>query len=318
MSKARDSHGREADRPREIPKRGWKDVANRVKTELGDDNISIVAAGVAFFSLLSVFPALAAILTIYGLFASPEQVSTQIQAISGALPDSAQQVISQQLQRLASASSSALGIGAIIGLLAAIWSSSKGIKALVGGIDIAYDEKDERGFVRKTAIILALTVAAILFVIVSLVLIAAVPALVGSLGLPSTLQWIVSLGRWPLLIVLVMGALAVIYRVAPDRDKAQWQWVTPGSVIAALLWVAASVLFSLYVRYFGSYNESYGSLAGVVVLMMWLYLSAFIVLLGAEINAELERQTRHDTTHGKREPMGRRGAHAADTVGEGA
>lgn len=309
------AHGREADRPRDIPKPGWKDVGKRVKAEMADDNISIVAAGVAFFTLLSIFPALAAVLTIYGLFADPQTVASQIESMGRMLPSNAQTLIQDQLQRLASASGGALGIGALVGLLATIWSASKGMKALVTGIDIAYDEKDERGFVKLTLTVLALTVGALLFFIVSIVLIAAFPALSGTLGLPSAVQTVVNWARWPVLVVLVMLALAVIYRYAPDRDPARWRWVTPGSLIAAVLWLVGSIAFSLYVRYFGSYNESYGALAGVVILLMWLYISAYVVLLGAEVNAELERQTRKDSTHGRPERMGRRGARAADTVG---
>lgn len=316
MARSRhDPRGRTAARPTDIPRRGWMDVARRVKDEMADDNISIVAAGVAFFTLLSIFPALAAALTLYGIFASPEQVTSQIQALSGVLPGDVQQIIGDQLQRLASASGGALGFGAVVGLLASLWSASKGMKAMVGGMDIAYDETDDRGFVKGTALVLALTLGAVVFFLVSLVLIAAVPALAGSLGLPDTLQTVVSWGRWPLLLVLVMLALAVLYRVAPDRDPPRWRWVTPGSLIAAVLWLVGSVAFSIYVRSFGSYNESYGALAGVVVLLMWLYISAYVVLLGAELNAELERQTRKDSTKGRPEKMGRRGAHAADTVG---
>lgn len=307
--------GRDADRPRDIPRPGWRDIAVRVKQELADDNINIVAAGVAFFAILSLFPALAAMLTLYGAVMDPQQVTQQIQAMSQLLPSSAQSLLTDQLQRLASASGGALGLGAIIGLLATIWSASKGMKALVAGIDIAYDEKDERSFVRSTATVLALTVGAILFFIVAVVLIAAVPALIGSLGLPGAVQWVVNLGRWPLLILGVMAALAVIYRYAPDRSTARWRWVTPGALAASVLWLVGSILFSLYVRSFGSYNESYGALAGVVVLLLWLYISAYVVLLGAEVNAELERQTRRDTTTGTPRRMGHRGARAADTVG---
>ncbi|SOD91095.1 YihY/virulence factor BrkB family protein [Caenispirillum bisanense] len=316
MARSRhDPRGRTADRPTEIPRRGWMDVGRRVKDEMAADNISIVAAGVAFFTLLSIFPALAAALTLYGIVASPEQVATQIQPLSGVLPGDVQRIIGDQLQRLASASGGALGFSAVVGLLASLWSASKGMKAMVGGMDIAYDETDDRGFVKLTATVLALTVGAVVFFLVSLVLIAAVPALAGSLGLPDALRTLVSWGRWPLLLVLVMLALAVLYRFAPDRDPPRWRWVTPGSLIAAVLWLVGSVAFSIYVRSFGSYNESYGALAGVVVLLMWLYISAYVVLLGAEVNAELERQTRKDSTKGRPEKLGRRGAHAADTVG---
>ncbi|GAA0578446.1 YihY/virulence factor BrkB family protein [Caenispirillum bisanense] len=315
MTRHSDRHGRQASKPTDIPKRGLRDVALRVKDQIGDDNISIVAAGIAFFGILSIFPALAALLTLYGLVASPQDVTGQIQTVAGMLPPDVQQIIQDQLQRVASASGGALGFGAIVGLLAALWSASKGMKALVTGIDIAYDEREERGFVKRTLVVLGLTLGAIVFVIVALGVITVVPAVVAALGLPATVEWAVLLGRWPLLVVLVMLALAVVYRVAPDRDEPQWRWVTPGSALAAVLWIVGSILFSLYVRNFGSYNESYGALAGVVMLLLWLYLSAFVVLLGAEVNCEMERQTRHDTTQGHRKPMGQRDAHAADTLG---
>lgn len=315
MTRHSDRHGRQASKPTDIPKRGLRDVALRVKDQIGDDNISIVAAGIAFFGILSIFPALAALLTLYGLVASPQDVTGQIQTVAGMLPPDVQQIIQDQLQRVASASGGALGFGAIVGLLAALWSASKGMKALVTGIDIAYDEREERGFVKRTLVVLGLTLGAIVFVIVALGVITVVPAVVAALGLPAAVEWAVLLGRWPLLVVLVMLALAVVYRVAPDRDEPQWRWVTPGSALAAVLWIVGSILFSLYVRNFGSYNESYGALAGVVMLLLWLYLSAFVVLLGAEVNCEMERQTRHDTTQGHRKPMGQRDAHAADTLG---
>ncbi len=308
--------GRRAGSPSEIPKAGWRDILKRVSREQSADNISMVAAGVAFYGLLAVFPALAATISIYGMFADPGQIQGQIQAMSGMLPGQVQDLLQSQLTRLVSGSGGALGIGAIVGIVVALWSAAAGVKALMTALDIAYDEREERSFVRFNGLALLLTLGTVVTVIVALALIVVLPAVLGNLGLGGVAQTAVSWVRWLLLAAGMIAALGILYRVAPDRDQPEWRWVSWGSVGATALWIIASVLFSWYVSNFGSYNQTYGSLAAVVILMLWFWISAYVILLGAELNAEMEHQTRRDTTAGEPQPMGERDAYAADTLGK--
>jgi membrane protein len=308
--------GREAELPRDIPARGWFDVLKRVFKETSRDNVSLIAAGLALYALLAVFPALAAAVSLYGLVSSPDQIAGQIQNLSGVLPQQAADILRTALQNLASQQSQALGAGAIIGVLVALWSARKGMVALMTATNVAYDEEEERGFFKKLFVSLAFTVAAVVGFVLIVALAAAVPLALRALGLPDVVQTILGVLRWVVLWFLVVFALAVVYRFAPDRDHPKWSWVTWGSAAAATLWLVVSLLFSLYVRNFGNYGETYGALGGVVVLLMWFYLSAFVVVLGAEINAELEHQTRRDSTTGREQPAGQRDAYVADTVGE--
>jgi membrane protein len=308
--------GREARTPTEIPPRGWWQVTRRAFAEAKSDNVPILAGGVAFFAFLALFPAMIAALTLYGLVADPAQVAQQVQGLAGALPESARPIITDQLAAVTSSSNGALGIGLIVSLVAALWSASAGTMNLMRATNLAYDEEESRGFLKLRGTALGLTLAAVVFVLLTVALVAVVPALFDALGLGGAGLVIAQVVRWVLLVGLVVGALAVVYRVAPDRDAPRFRWVSTGAVVATVLWVIGSVAFSLYVDNFGSYNKTYGALAGVIVLMLWLYLTSYIVLLGAEINAESERQTARDTTRGDAEPMGSRGAVAADTVAD--
>ncbi len=287
----------------------------RVKDEQKRDNLSVVAAGVAFYSLLAIFPALAAAVSIYGLVADPAQLQQQLQSMSQMLPQQAYQILDQQLSSLVQQSGGALGLGVAVGIFIALWSATKGMKALITALNITYDEEERRGFFKLTGLALLLTLGAIVFFLISMALIIAVPALLGNLGLPGFLHAIVNYLRWPLLALFVIVALAVLYRLGPNRDEPRWHWVSWGAVIGTALWIVASVLFSIYVSNFGSYNKTYGSMGAVIILLMWFFLTAYAVLIGAEFNAEMEHQTRRDTTRGETRPIGRRDAHVADTVG---
>lgn len=306
--------GREAEKPGEIPKAGWGDVLKRTWRQQSKDNLSLVAAGVAFYVMLAMVPAMAAMLSIYGLVADPQQLQQQVGQLSGVLPQEAYAIIQSQLTQVAQGAGGALSLAAAVSILLSLWSASKGMKGLIQALNIAYDEQESRGFLRLTGVSLGLTLAGLIFFIVALSAVVAMPAMLGNLGLPDAVQWAVSIARWPLLALAGMVALAALYRFAPNRDQPRWQWVSPGAVVATVLWIGASLLFSWYVSNFGSYNETYGSLGAVVILLMWLYISAYVVLLGAEMNSESETQTRKDTTKGPPNPMGERGAHAADTV----
>jgi membrane protein len=246
----------------------------------------------------------------------PQTVSDQLAATSQVLPEETRGLIEEQLTRVSSSASTALSLGAIVSLLLALWSANKGTQSLISALNIVYDEPEKRGFIRLTLISLGLTLGIILFLIVGLAAIAAMPALFGNLGLPESIEQLASWLRWPILGLAFVVGLAVLYRFAPSRDEPRWRWVSWGAVAATVLWLIGSAAFSWYVSNFGSYNETYGSIGAVAVLMMWFWLSALIVLLGAELNAEMEHQTERDTTRGRERRIGERGAYVADTVGE--
>jgi membrane protein len=313
-SGADDRHGRHAQRPQEIPPRGWWDIAMRVKQEMATDNVSIIAAGLALYALLAVFPALAAAVSIYGLFASPAEIAEHLQQVAATLPEDGARILERQVQDL-SQKQEALGIGLVVGILLALWSARKGIVALITATNVAYDEEEQRGFFKQLFVSLAFTLGAVLGFLAVLAVGVMVPVALGFLPLGPAAEAVLLVIRWVVLFAVAILGLAIVYRFAPDRKQAQWKWVTPGSFIAALMWLGGSLLFALYVRNWGSYGETYGALGGVIVLLMWFYLSGYIVILGAEINAEIERQTKSDTTEGAPKPMGQRGAYSADTIG---
>ena len=303
-----------ADRPRDIPRRGWFQILKRAWKEAKADQVPLIAAGVAFYAFLAIFPAIIAAVLLYGLLADPSQVASQVDQIGKALPSSAQNLLSDQLTSLTSTSQQSLGIGLVIALAGALWSASGGMGNLITAVNIGYDEEEDRGFVRRKGLSLLMTLGAIVFVVVAIALVAVLPAVLNALGLPPVLRVGVEVVRWLGLVVAMMAALGVLYRVAPDRDAPRLRWVSVGAVTATVLWVIASAGFSLYVDRFSSYGKTYGSLAGVVVLLLWLWITAYVVLLGAEMNAEAEQQTGRDTTRGDPQPMGERGAVKADSL----
>ncbi|NMO90901.1 YihY/virulence factor BrkB family protein [Actinomycetospora sp. TBRC 11914] len=304
--------GSRAATPTDIPPAGWWQIIRRAFAESSKDNVSMLAGGVAFFGFLAIFPALIALVSLYGLVADPAQAAQTLESVTSALPASARPLVAEQLQAVVTSSSGGLTTGFIISALAALFSASSGTQNLMAAVNIAYDETETRSAVKLRLLALALTLGAVVFVIVSIALVAVAPFVLDHLGTVGRV--IGQVVRWVLLVLLVVVGLAVLYRVAPDRDSPRFRWVTLGSVAATVLWVVGSVVFSLYVDNFGSYNKTYGALAGVIVLMLWMYLSSYVVLLGAEINAESELQTVQDTTKGPPRPMGSRGAAKADDV----
>jgi len=308
--------GRSATEPTQIPARGWRDVLMRTWGAVSDSNIFLVSGGVTYAVILALFPALAALVSVYGLVLDPAQVEQQVNALSTVLPPETAQMIGSELHNLVTASSRALGISAIVTLLFALWSASRGMSGLITALNIAYQQKETRSFFRFNMIAVGLTVLMIIGGVITIALVGILPAVVGAVGLGVATQWVLLGLEWPLLMIVVMTGLAVLYRYAPNRDEARWHWVSPGAIAGTVLWVLGSIAFSLYVSNFSSYDKTYGSLGGVVVLLTWLYLSAFVVLLGAVINAQAERQTVADSTTGRPAPLGERKAHAADTVGE--
>ncbi|HEU0089881.1 MAG TPA: YihY/virulence factor BrkB family protein [Pseudonocardiaceae bacterium] len=303
-----------ADSPTQISLRGWRQVLRRAIGESKQDNLSLLAAGVAFYAFLALFPALIALVTLVGLVADPTRITQQVQSFTTGLPQGAQQLITDQLKAVAQSGDDALTVGLVVSLLVVLWSASSGTANLMTAVNLAYDEQESRGFVKLRAMALLLTLGAIVFLVLTLALIAVVPVVLHAVPLGPVGTVLAQVLRWTLLLVLIIAGLAVLYRLAADRNPPKFRWVTLGSVVAAALWLLGSAGFSLYVNFFGNYNKTYGALAGVIVLMLWLFLTSYLVLLGAEINAETERQTWRDTTVGESQPMGQRHAVVADSM----
>lgn len=306
--------GHDAETPAEIPARGWLAIGKRVAANVSGHRLLTEAGAITFFTLLALFPALAALVSIYGLFADPASISRNLDALSGVVPEGGMTIISDQVRSLASKGGTALGFGALIGLGTSLWTANQGTKALFDALNIVYDEKETRSFLQRTALTLAFTLGIILFVLLALAAVVAVPVALNVVGLGTVGDLLLRLLRWPLLLAALAVLLAFIYRFGPSRERARWHWVTWGGGVAAVLWVLGSIGFSYYVSHFGTYNKTYGSLGAVVGFMTWLWLSATIILVGAEVNAEMEHQTARDTTTGPEASPGGRGAAKADQV----
>ncbi|HEV8114849.1 MAG TPA: YihY/virulence factor BrkB family protein [Acidimicrobiales bacterium] len=313
-----DARGRFADSPTELPTAGWKDVVRRTLQEVKADNVPITAAGVAFYGMLALVPALVAIVSVYGLATSPEESARQVEGFTAALPGEAARLLVDQIKSITGQPSSGLGVKLALSLAGLLWSASSGTTALIRGLGIAYDEPEGRSFLKLRSRALLLTVAAVIGAVVVLGLTVALPAILDVAGLGSVGTTVGLVLRWPVLGALFIVGLAAVYRYGPDRDKAKWRWVSPGALVATVLWVMGTGLFGFYAGRFASYNDTYGTLAGAVVLLLWLYLTSLVILVGAELNSELERQTLEDSTVGRPRDLGDREAKSADTVGAAA
>lgn len=309
-----DRHGRFATSPVAIPPRGWWAVLKRVWQQNNEDNLGVLAAGCAFYTLLAIFPAMTALVAIYGIYADPADVGGQLATAAPLLPPAAFQLISERLNALTSTGATQLGWGAAFGIALALYSAMAGTKAVFSALNIVYEEREKRSFFAFNLQALVFTLGSILALIVTLSLVVGLPAVLGLVGLDRLVDLVLRLTRWPLLAALVMLAISVVYRFGPSRRAARWRWISPGAVFATLLWIVASIEFSWYVANFASYDKTYGSLGAVVILLLWLWVSTYVVLLGGELNAELELQTARDTTVGRDDPVGRRGAFVADNV----
>lgn len=310
--------GREADWPSEIPAAGWKDIAWRLYAALNNDRVLLVAAGVTFYLLLALFPALAAFVSVYGIVSDPQTIADQIAYLGSMMPAAALELIQGQLQSLAQQDTDALGIGFLVGLAIAIWGANSGIKALFDAMNIAYGETEKRGFIKLNLISLVFTFAAILVAIILLLVVGVVPAVLALFNLGGVAAVLIDYGRWPLMLLVITLGISILYRFGPSREHAKWRWLSWGSALAAVVWVAASWGFSWYLQNFANYNATYGSLGAVIGLLVWTWISMIVIIMGAELNAEMEHQTARDSTTGRPEPMGSRGAHVADTVGKAA
>ena len=286
----------------EIPASGWKDIFWRVFKGFSEDRIMLVAAGVTFYALLAIFPAIAALVSLYGLVADPNSIQSHLNDFSGALPGGATQIIGDQVKAIASKGGGSLGIGFVVGLGVALWSANAGMKAMFDALNVVYEVPEKRGFVSLTIRSLTFTVGTILVLILALGALVVVPIVLNFVGLGGVVQWLLWAARWPVLLVVVGLALAVLYRYGPSQDNARWRWITPGSGFASIVWLGASMLFSWYVASFGSYNKTYGALGAAIGFMTWIWISTIIVMMGGEINAQMERQTK------LRAPKGEAGA----------
>lgn len=308
--------GRQADKPSRIPWEGWKDILWRVKDRIGRDRVSLVAAGTAFFLLLAIFPGLAALVSLYGLVADPSAVTRQLAFLESVVPAEGFDIITGQLTRLAEQGGGALSFGFLLSLGAAIWSANNGVKAIIQAMNVAYMEQEKRNFIRLSLFSLAVTLGTLFVLGMFIAVIGVAPVVLAGVGLGDVVKALVALLRWPFLIVVAALAIALVYRFAPNRRQAKWRWVTWGSAIATIGWIVASLLFSWYLSNLASFDRTYGPLGAVIGLLLWLWLSIQILIIGAELDAETERQTRHDSTVGEPKPMGARGAVVADTLGE--
>lgn len=306
--------GHQADKPSEIPAAGWKEIGSRVISQLKVDHVQIVSAGVGFYFFMAIFPTIVAALSIYGLVLDPAQIQDHVDGLTGILPGEASGMIESIMEPIVSKPSQTLGWGLLFSLLLSIWSANQGTNALFEGINIAYNEEDDRSFFKKTGMTLLFTLGGIILGLISILIVILFPALIDHIHLGSTVESVLGWTRWLILGFIIVFALGLLYKKAPDRDNPEMKWVSWGSVIATGLWILGSLLFSWYVNNFGSYDDMYGSFASVIIMLLWLFLTSFIILLGAEINSEMEHQTAKDTTVGPDEPMGERGGYHADHV----
>ena len=307
--------GRTADSPLQIPARGWKQVALRTWQQSSEDNVALVAAGVAFYAFLALVPLLGATVLTYGLVADPQTVASNVKSLTSVVPQDAAKLIGEQLMSVVQTSGGKKGFGLLLAIAIAIFGARNAAGSIITALNIAYEEEDKRGFLRVNLMALAITGAAVLMAVIALVAIAALGYL--ERLLPHAPGFLLVVGKIVSYLILLLGAAAAaatLYRYGPDRKKAKWEWITPGTIFASVAWLLLTFGFGFYVANFGNYNKTYGSLATVVILVTWLYLSAYVFLFGAELNSELEHQTVKDTTEGAAKPLGDRGAWSADHV----
>lgn len=307
--------GRSATQPGEIPARGWSDILWRVFYGISADRLVAMSGGVAFFALMAIFPAIATIVSVYGLVANAQTVMDHVGLLSGIFPSSVLDLFRQQVLLVAGKSNDTLGLAFLVGFFIALWSANSGMAALLDALNVVYGEREKRTLLRFYLTSLLLTVGSLIVVLAALCGVVILPLALKFLRLDTTSEQVLSIARWPALLVIIAAALSAIYRFGPSRREARWGWVTWGSAMASLLWIGASMGFSWYVSTFDSYNRIYGSLGAAVGFMTWIWISIIIVLLGAEVNAEMEHQTASDTTDGVPRPLGRRGSTMADHVG---
>ena len=309
------NRGRDAASPSDIPVEGWKDILWRVYGNVSNHRILALAAGMTYYCILAIFPALAALVAIYGLFTDPASIAKHLDEVSSFIPGGAAEVAREQLTRVASKGGSTLGFTFGIGLIISLWSANAAMKALFDTLNIVYGEQEKRGFLKLNAMSLGFTLAGIAFILSALAAVVVIPIILEYLGLSNAADLLIRIARWPAMFLALAIGLSFIYRFGPSREAPRWRWITWGSAAATIMWILTSALFSFYAANFGTFNETYGSLGAAIGFMTWLWISAIAILLGAELNAEMEHQTKRDTTTGGPKPLGTRGAKMADTLG---
>jgi membrane protein len=307
--------GRGARAPSQIPWRGWKDIVLRVYRETFDDRLPALAAGVSFYSLLSLFPAIAAGVSCYAFFADAGTITNHLSFLAGIVPTEALDMVRNEITRIAAKSDNKLTLGFLIGLGIALWSANAGMKATFDALNVIYDEQERRGLIRLNLISLLYTICSIAAVLLAIGAVVALPLIAAALGRPAIEDPVIGFLRWPVMFALILLGLAMLYRYGPSRRPAKWSWITFGSIFAASAWLGVSSLLSWYLGNIANYDATYGALGAVAGLMMWMWLSAIVLLVGAEFNSEIEHQTAQDSTIGRDKPLGARGAVMADTVG---
>ena len=310
--------GRHAIAPWQVPWAGWKDILWRTYQQISEDRLLAVAAGVVFYGLLALFPSITALVSLYGLFTNAATISEHISLAAGLLPAGGVDIVEEQVKRIASKGDTKLGFTFLFGLGLALWSANAGMKAIIDALNVIYDEKEKRGFIKLNLLSLAFTFGGIVAILLAIGAVVVLPLLLSFVGLGGIGETLLRLLRWPALFVLVVLGLAVLYRFGPSRDQARWQWLSVGSVFASIAWLAGSALLSWYLESFADYDATYGSLGAAIGLMMWMWVSAIVILFGAQLNSEIEHQTARDSTVGPEQPLGERGAAMADTVGRAA
>ena len=308
--------GRDAVSPWQIPWKGWKDILIRTYQQFGEDRLLAVAAGVVFYGLLALFPAITAIVSSYALFAKGSTIAEHMSMLSGILPEGGLGIVRDQVDRVLAKGDVKLGLAFLLSFVLAVWSANGGMKAIIDALNVVYDEDEKRGFFKLNAISLAFTFGGLAVVLLAIGSVVALPIVLSTIGLGALTDALFRIGRWPILVMTMLMGLAVLYRFGPSRRSAQWRWLSVGSVFATLTWLAGSALLSFYLANYANYDATYGSLGAAIGLMMWMWMSTILVLLGAELNSEIEHQTAVDSTEGGDKPLGRRGARMADTVGE--
>ena len=302
--------------PTEIPADSWLQVLKRAGAHMMEARLPLLSAGIAFFAMLSIAPALATAISVYGVVTTSGEALHQLSQVAEMLPPQAQSLVAEQLTRITDASTGVLTVRGLVGLLIALWTATRAVSGLIDALTVAYHETETRGLVRRTGLALLFVLGGGLLLGALLLAAGPVARVVGAA--PTAVRVVAAVAAWAGLGVLMSGGLAALYRFAPDRRDARWRWVTWGSTGATLVWVATSAAFFGYVRTLSTYETTYGSLAGVVISMVWVWVSVLLVVAGAAVNGESERQTHHDSTVGPDQPLGRRGAVVADTVPEGA
>jgi membrane protein len=307
--------GRHAIRPLQIPWTGWKDILWRTYAEMQSDRLLSIAGGVGFFVILAIFPAITALVSAYGLLFNASTITNNLSLLADIVPANVLSIVHEQAQRIGANSGRALSLGVVVGILVSLWSAMSGVKAMIDALNVIYEQQESRNFFKLSLVALVFTLCGFAALLLAIAAVVVLPLVLAPVGHGSAAGTLTRFGRWPLLLLLLLIGLAGLYRYGPDRRAARWQWVSVGSVFAAVTWIVASYLFSWYLASFANYNATYGSLGAVVGLMMWLWISTILVLLGAELNAEIEHQTARDSTIGGEKPLGARGAVMADTVG---